>query len=94
MATEEDSNKRNAVFVVNFVGVLLGVLVLALSVVKYEDFTDILFYIQIGFFISVFFLFLSIFFGFLIYLNLQLFDPFIGSLIGFTFPFDSNLSRD
>jgi hypothetical protein len=91
---EEDSNRRNAAFIINFVGVLLGVLVLALSVVKYDDFKDNLLYLQIGFFLSVFFLFLSILFGFLIILNLQLYDLFVGSLIGFTFPFDSKLASD
>lgn len=73
--------QKTAVFFVNFVGVLFGFLVLALTAVKAEDFKDVLFELQICFFVSIVFLFLCIILCFFIIIDFNLIEPLFNFII-------------
>lgn len=58
--------------VVNYVGVLFGLLVLALTTVKPDDYEGVFIYLQFEYFLAVYFLLMSIVIGFWFILNMPL----------------------
>ena len=64
--------KEKAVVIVNFVGVLLGFLVLAFTSIKVSDFKDVYFYLQCAFFIAIYCLLMCILLSFWLISDLQM----------------------
>jgi hypothetical protein len=73
-----EKNGKNSWFIeqsaviVNYVGVLFGLLVLALTIIKPVDFEGVFFYLQVEFFLAFYFLLMSIVIGFWFILGMPL----------------------
>lgn len=63
---------EKSVVIVNYVGVLFGLLVLALTAVKPNDFKDVFLYLQFEYSLAVYFLLMSIVIGFWFILGITL----------------------